>query len=762
MPPLSLVDHDLRAPHSKPRGIPITERSHGLLARLQAGLDALSARQEELSEAREQLLVDREDGIGIRKRIREQRLNTGDAEVALMNALREHYNRLELPLPEQLRVAYDKAEKEGLRLRAMEEEHLEAEEALGASEWDFIALENEFYQYHVQQLLSDENDQSKDDQQDDTTKITKTAIRSITASPDIQYHVVATRYQNINRRFEALRYRQSVRLDTLINPEEDLHQHFETTELNLEVAELADELLSLIVDCETQMRNLRWDLKHPEHTVMQSRRTTSEPDPDHPGWKYRTEAASDAHSEGYIRVIGDLPLAQERMHDWSLQSLKSSALDRLQFLNMLRPQLQNHKHAKLQFYHWEHHVSDVWKPDGSHSLTWPSHESPSRRIDVVEGSHHSIDDSIECISEVSKFNNEAEIIESGQDKQRSESKGMLLTESWPYSSTSHAKMPASNTTEDHGSTVKLHAEMPPKRGHDTLQSRSVEDLIRSSTGSADAQHMTRCDSGFGSEKGGPRLLDSHLWNACAQRAKGWIIDEDEEGIAGELDVISSDIPRTNSNLEPELQVHGTLVTDTQHHDICASENWKEPVDGLVVVQPKPESAQRACHITCDDERTCVSDTQGPPEHNNKPESTVTLCGSKPVHARFISTTNGGPDGTSSIIVQTPFDIPAMFVSKNTVNQFNFIFPDPNHWCVTWLRQQLCIDYLHDEHASSPKSCNPFFLTITQKLIAHGANGRYEGEQEETLPDWFIFVCGLLGFNNGAVVSLQRNLLPNKH
>jgi hypothetical protein len=137
-----------------------TKQTHGphpsLIVRLQKRLDDLASQQGKLVENREQLLVDREAASMAQKRIREQRARSADTEIAFLNILRKHFNKLGRPLPEDLLLAYDEVEKHHLRLRLLEEDNLQAVEDLGSAEWNFIELETELYQYQLEQLLSEE------------------------------------------------------------------------------------------------------------------------------------------------------------------------------------------------------------------------------------------------------------------------------------------------------------------------------------------------------------------------------------------------------------------------------------------------------------------------------------------------------------------------------------------------------------------------------------------------------------------------------
>ena len=366
-----------------------------LLKHIQEKVDALSVKQQKLVEAREQLLVEREEGMMSRKRIRHQRIRTGDSEIDLMKAFRQHFVQLARPLPSDLLAAYDRAEKEHSELRSLEEAHLQAEEDLGASEWMYMDLENDLYQYNISDLVEDELhhlDTTGDvDEETNNTPISATLIES---TPTAQYQALIVEHGQLTKRFDALRKQQSIRMDTFIQAEEDILQLSENTRVGTNAEGLASELLDLIAKCETKMQQLRLDTKPLRQSASRSHRELSEPAMNHDPWFDHVERASPAFSEGASLPLESYIPVEEHINDWSLQSLKSSALEKIRYLNILRHRLNIRHTTNVEFGDWEPQLTRLWVTGHVEKPVWSGLDESIEEHIASHSAKHSCDGSV--------------------------------------------------------------------------------------------------------------------------------------------------------------------------------------------------------------------------------------------------------------------------------------------------------------------------------------------------------------------------------
>jgi hypothetical protein len=349
-----------------------TGGSHAsLIARLQRRLNDLASQQEKLVENREQLLVDREAMSIVRKEIQEERTRTADAEIAFLGVLRKHFNELGRPLPDDLLLAYEEVEKYHSRLRLLEDENLQAEEDLGISEWKFIELETDLYQYHLEQLLSEELENETEEviPAEDISK--RTPFHLIRPTPLVQYEALLVEHGRLIKRFESLRKQQMLRMDTFTDPEYSWMQGAEDTQMDNEATKLSSELLDLIAQCEMRLSELRPDLDLGASANVERKRQSSVPDLDRNSMYERIETTSHANSEGAVSPHHDYVNVNKNISEWSLRSLKSSALEKLQYLNFLRPKIARKDALERGFEYWEPVITKSWADENANLLTSP-------------------------------------------------------------------------------------------------------------------------------------------------------------------------------------------------------------------------------------------------------------------------------------------------------------------------------------------------------------------------------------------------------
>jgi hypothetical protein len=334
-----------------------------VLAHFEPKLRGLASQQDQLMNMREGLLVQREDALADKKAVREQRIRTVNAEVALMNAFRKHYKQLDRPLPKTLMDAYEAAEKQQQELRSWEESLFEAEEDLGASEWTFADLETEFYQYKITQLFSD----------DITRGDIKNLIKGGSSKPNqdldfqpsiqAQYQTIEFKHNQVSKRFEALRKQQALRLDTFTQSGDMSLVLAENNQMKLEAEALSNDLLGAIAEYDIQLQQLRPGLRLGPNAPFTKLHLVSEPNGDRSHHGDDVKTAYTSRSEGALPSTVDDVSVDERMADWSFQSLKMSALDKLRYLNILRSKLEGQRPKVLDFDLLEPLITNLWRTE---------------------------------------------------------------------------------------------------------------------------------------------------------------------------------------------------------------------------------------------------------------------------------------------------------------------------------------------------------------------------------------------------------------
>jgi hypothetical protein len=337
------------------------DKHASLVALLQRRLRNLSSQQEELVKNREQLLVNRESVSMDRKAIAEQRTCTANTEIAFITALRKHFCNLERPLPNDLLLAYDEVEKHHLRLRILEEEYLHAEENLGASEWTFNDQESDLYQYNLESLLLEESDEDGGEHIPTQLVSTGTPVGTLAPTHAVQYQKVLTDHSQLVESFDTLQKQQTLRLETFTQPETSRTRLEKIAQMDDGASQLADDLLDMITKCEVELQQLRPYLDISAGIKFGTKRQASEPVYDRKSSYEHIEFISYARSAGSVQPLETrLDAGHGNITRWSLESLKSSALEKLQYLNFLHPKIKKTDAMEQGFGHWEPLITRIW------------------------------------------------------------------------------------------------------------------------------------------------------------------------------------------------------------------------------------------------------------------------------------------------------------------------------------------------------------------------------------------------------------------
>jgi hypothetical protein len=340
------------------------------VVQLRRKIDELSTQQVELSEQREEVLVDRQSFVQSAARVREQLFKSVNAATTLMNAFRKHYNEIDTSLPEELVSAYNTLDEEKDKLGHLEVEYQRAEDDLGALEWRVMELENDLYQYDLQQILPNED---TDNISVDSQEPIHTAINApdpIPVSAAVQYQVTFSEYSQMMHHYGFLREEIARRLI------DESKLSIEETELltfaNSGIVQAFIDLLNQIADCEVRLKNLKRQLVPHEDTPGFRSRHLSEPAPQAERLYDDSDIVSLVKSENDALDIKERNTSLHRVRDWLLDCLKQNALEKAQYLGILQQALTRIDVLGTNFTDWEGLATQQWPLDTIGPMQMPS------------------------------------------------------------------------------------------------------------------------------------------------------------------------------------------------------------------------------------------------------------------------------------------------------------------------------------------------------------------------------------------------------
>lgn len=347
--------------HPRPTSAEYLVSTGHLISRLRTKLAQLSNQQEELVEKRERVLVDRQKLVEGWQRVQKQRDQTADAEVKLMDLLRQHYNSINSPFPTELDLAYSIVDEGRTRLGFLESEVTETEENLGAQEWDFMELENDLYQYDLSQLLADETKDDVDIPEPLEEVISNDTEDPMPPSTAIRYRIEQAEHRRLLDCFEDLRGAIAVLFDaTNLSIDEADLVDIATSEAVLSF----DDVLTQLAECEVRLQHLRAQRVLPaDDTQTAILRRSSEPLPIIESLSATSEAFSRAHSEGDISHLPEHVPTIQRIRDWLLDCLKQNALDRMQYFSILQQTLDYINALEFDMSRWKNMAVKRWSDD---------------------------------------------------------------------------------------------------------------------------------------------------------------------------------------------------------------------------------------------------------------------------------------------------------------------------------------------------------------------------------------------------------------
>lgn len=331
-----------------------------LINRIEARLGDLASQQEEVAESREQLLVGRGQLARSRMRVQEQRDRTGNAEVSLMNILRQHYNDLGSAFPPEIDAAYAKVDEERTKLGSLEAEHIELDRTLGAREWTHMDLENNFYQFDVQQILADRLVDNIEPTRCLSNRDDSTTANPIPPSAAVQYQVETTEYERLQKWFRDLR--------------KAIARLFESSTLDIDAADLIDieitdavrsfdHVLTHLIECEVKIQHIKQVRMVTDDCQPIRGRRASEPVMYKGSQSIASSSISKAVTEGAVSSHIDQVPVIHRIRDWLLDCLKQNALNKMQYLSILQQEMSVGNDEDNDLSEWEILIVQQWPFD---------------------------------------------------------------------------------------------------------------------------------------------------------------------------------------------------------------------------------------------------------------------------------------------------------------------------------------------------------------------------------------------------------------
>jgi hypothetical protein len=381
-----------------------------LVIHIRTSLERIANQQEEVADTQEQVLIDREKARLSTKQIREQRQHAGSAEAWLMDNLRKHYNEMmKSHLPESLVGAYLAVEEARNNLTSMEDGHLRIMQKLGVSEWALTDVENDLYQYSLQQILPDEDSPVSEESEGTRNQQIILEASSFAPSPDIQYRVAVKKHNNLVRRFRVLRKDLVDFIAVAPRGSDGRGEQIVDGPASAGFLQTFGDLLTQIVELEVDIQRLKPDLSPEDRVNPQILRSYSDSGRDASRHPNRDDLPMRARSDGALSRLSEEFPSKSLVHDWLLDCLKKGALEKVQYLTILMDIVN----LPLLPEDWEERATRVWsydstknhivQPPQSKHLTGKSTEYPELLDLMDEQSNHGVD----ALDSLQEFGKEA-------------------------------------------------------------------------------------------------------------------------------------------------------------------------------------------------------------------------------------------------------------------------------------------------------------------------------------------------------------------
>jgi len=342
----------------------------GLIRRLEARLEDIAGQQDNLAQTREQVLVGRERNEGARTEVHRQRILASKAEASLMDAFREHHNRLGTLLPQGLTSAYDAVDNARSKLVDLEDDYIRAQESLVALEWTLMDMESDLYQFHLQQLLAEEDTDMAVQHVAEKIPTPVPPSTIILPSLKVQYQVAVAKHDRLVRDFNAFRAGRTDLLDAdeAQWPLEDVYEL--PLKASTEDLKIIDNVITPMIYCEVEVKRLKAELPSEEGPMISELRRNSDAGSVDCSRFEPTVIPPRAHSEGVIRHISSHLPNKHNVDYWLLESLKVSTVEQLRYDKILQHELDN-VHVTCDSRQLQENAIRLWPSGMIDVLKWP-------------------------------------------------------------------------------------------------------------------------------------------------------------------------------------------------------------------------------------------------------------------------------------------------------------------------------------------------------------------------------------------------------
>lgn len=340
---------------------------------LRKQLHELGHQQGEVTEARAQVLVKRDTVDQTFQSIRSQRDLVVDAEAQLMDALREKVHAQDSKTTRNPFLLHGAVDQERSKLVQLEDGLSSLLRELDAAEWELSDLENDLYQFNLQELLPEGSETS-------SVGSEKYAYSSESHGSKLR-NVVSTReYENAvaeQRRLGSALQKQRGQHSYSKSYRSLVYQPESTT--SLDAGEESNELIELIMKSEVKVQSLRHQLVFSSTDIgldlFLGETACSEPiyksscEPPVLHWGRH----SDTSVQDWTSPTNEVMLVQ----NWLLDRLRNSDSEKDRYMNILQDHMRFMETMRPIFRLWEQDVILYWLHDGTSALT-STEEDPYR------------------------------------------------------------------------------------------------------------------------------------------------------------------------------------------------------------------------------------------------------------------------------------------------------------------------------------------------------------------------------------------------
>ncbi|KAF2469461.1 uncharacterized protein BDR25DRAFT_304533 [Lindgomyces ingoldianus] len=351
-----------------------------LLLSIRRRLDEAAETHRKLVTEREKLLIHRENVRSAATKVRSRRIGAGNAEADFMNLLRGFTNQFGHLFTSHLITAYQKVQEARDALGTVEEDYLCAERSLGGFEWTFIDKENDFYQYELQDLFSDEFlDQYSHINAEEPRLPPGPVLDTVPSSTVVRLELQAAlaKLNQLRTQFNALRPQQARYLEEKRAQKRHKNNNLTRT-TDTEFVTRYSAFLAEISDQEVKAQHLKLTLMQHEASESVIARRSSDPCP-FDGREMSFDIVRRAQTDGAVSTLLENAAFQHRTHEWILERLKGDPLEKTIYLNILAQFGVPHTEHES----WEDRATQYWPHDMS--------EQPLQTIkEPFSVSHHTI------------------------------------------------------------------------------------------------------------------------------------------------------------------------------------------------------------------------------------------------------------------------------------------------------------------------------------------------------------------------------------